>query len=170
MGPSFTSVVLVDHNFKALTDRFLVETTPNDLIFHLKAKVKEERPDELSRYRRSDIRVWKTMGTKAINLSSEDSMPEILSTMPPLMSTTRIPFKSFLKRSNWQNLNSQTFSPYLYNFLACHIFLLSLAVSSCLYTGLAVDLMEQQGGKYCPCMSILASLDSCCRDHQPCSF
>ena len=78
MESSFTSVVLVDHDFKAPTDYFLVETTPNDLIFHLKRKVKEERPDELSRYRRSDIRVWKSMGTLTINPSSEGRLLEIL--------------------------------------------------------------------------------------------
>ena len=81
MEPSFTSVVLVNNDFKVLTDRFLVETTPKDLIVHLKMKIKEERPDELSPYRRSDIRVWKTMGAKAINLSSEERMPEILNTI-----------------------------------------------------------------------------------------
>ena len=78
MESSFTSVVLVDHDFKAPTHYFLVETTPNDLIFHLQRKVKEERPDELSRYRRSDIRVWKSMGTLTINPSSEGRLLEIL--------------------------------------------------------------------------------------------
>ena len=78
---SLTPVILVDHDFKAPTNYFLVETTPNDLIFHLKEKVKEVRPEELSSVRRSDLLVWKTMGAKTINPSSEERLSEILNTI-----------------------------------------------------------------------------------------
>lgn len=66
------SVVLVKHNFKAKIGRFLVRTTPDDLIFNLKEKVKEERPEELSSIRRSDVRVWKTKGAMVINASTKN--------------------------------------------------------------------------------------------------
>ena len=83
MEPSFTSVVLVNHDFKALTDRFLVETTPNDLIYHLKKKVKETRPIYFSRlaFDVGELIVWKTMGAMIIDTSSDERMAAILSTI-----------------------------------------------------------------------------------------
>jgi hypothetical protein len=39
MEPSLTAVLLVDPDFRALSRRFLVETAPPDLIYHLKKKV-----------------------------------------------------------------------------------------------------------------------------------
>ena len=79
MESSFTSVVLVDHDFKAPTNYFLVETTPNDLIFHLKRKVKEAKPNYFSSLIDVvDLVVWKTMGTLTINPSSEGRLSEIL--------------------------------------------------------------------------------------------
>ena len=86
MEHSSTSIVLVNHDFKALTQRFPVRTTPNDLIVHLKAKVKEcfhgsDDIPELNSTSLAMLVVWKTMGTKIINLFSEECLPEILSTI-----------------------------------------------------------------------------------------
>lgn len=72
MERSFPSVALINHNFKAKIGHFLVRTTPDDLIFNLKEKVKEERPEELSSIRRSDVRVWKTKGAMVINASTKN--------------------------------------------------------------------------------------------------
>jgi hypothetical protein len=66
MELSLTAVLLVDPDFRALSQRFLVETTPHDLIFHLKKKVKEERPNELSRFQHSYLSVWKPKGEMII--------------------------------------------------------------------------------------------------------
>jgi hypothetical protein len=67
MKSSSTAVVLVDHKFHALTDRFLVQTIPGDLIIDLKRKVKEERFNELSDYNLSYITLWRTKGKMVIN-------------------------------------------------------------------------------------------------------
>ena len=75
-----TAVVLVDHKFQALSDRFLVETTPNDLIYHLKKKVKQTTPIYFSRLA-VDVRelvVWKTMGEMVINTHTQRNMAMIL--------------------------------------------------------------------------------------------
>ena len=174
MGPSFTSVVLVDHNFKALTDRFLIETTPDDLIFHLEVKVKEERPDELSPYRRSDVRVWKTKGTKAINLSSEESMPEILSTVDINDKNTIQKLSEEVKLAELGLSNFQSLLVQLPG--TSHIFILlavssySMGLAGVKHDGLVGDPIIREvdpgyvlsplmkGWKYCPGMSVLASL------------
>ena len=80
MEPSLTAVVLVDHKLQALSDRFLVETTPNDLIYHLKKKVKQTTPIYFSRLA-VDVRelvVWKTMGEMVINTHTQRNMAMIL--------------------------------------------------------------------------------------------
>jgi hypothetical protein len=92
MEPSLTAVLLVDHKFRTLTRRFLVETTSHDSIHHLKEKVKEERPNELSRFQLSDVSVWKTKGEtvthefnceplaemfERINVHDKDSVEEL---------------------------------------------------------------------------------------------
>jgi hypothetical protein len=76
-----TAVALVDHQFQALTDIFLVKTTPSDLIFHLKEKVKEKVPSKLSSIELPDLRVWMTMGAKVINEHTNEHMADILSTI-----------------------------------------------------------------------------------------
>jgi hypothetical protein len=52
MEPSYTltMVLLVDHQFQALSRRFPVRTTPNDELSDLKEKVKELIPHFLSRF------------------------------------------------------------------------------------------------------------------------
>jgi hypothetical protein len=78
-----TAVVLVDHNFQALTDLFLVETTPGDLIYHLKKKVKEQwhGDADFAQLDFTNIVVWKTMGAKVINEHTHEHMADILSTI-----------------------------------------------------------------------------------------
>ena len=83
MEPSYTSVVLVDHKFQALSDRFLVETTPNDLIYHLKKKMKEQwhGDADFADYDFTNLAklvVWKTTDAIVINKSNSIRMAEIL--------------------------------------------------------------------------------------------
>ena len=87
MEPSFTftSVVLVNHDLKALTDCFLVETTPDDRIFHLRWKVKEyfHGSNDFPQLRLMGLTMlvmWELIGAMVINkFSSYKRMPEILS-------------------------------------------------------------------------------------------
>ena len=87
MEPSFTftSVVLVNHDLKAFTDCFLVETTPNDRIFHLRWKVKEyfHGSNDFPQLRLMGLTMpvmWELIGAMVINkFSSCKRMPEILS-------------------------------------------------------------------------------------------
>jgi guanylate kinase len=78
-----TAVVLIDHQFQALTEIFLVETSPSDLIYHLKKKVKEAKPVYFSRlaFDVNELVVWKTMGAKVINEHTQENMTDILSTI-----------------------------------------------------------------------------------------
>jgi hypothetical protein len=76
-----TAVVLVDYKFQAHTDLFLVETTPSDLIYHLKKKVEEKLPSKLSSIELPDLCVWMTMGAKVIDEHTHEHMADILSTI-----------------------------------------------------------------------------------------
>jgi hypothetical protein len=81
MEPSYkTMVVLVDHQFQALSRRFPVRTTPNDELSDLKEKVKELIPHLLSRFAIdvAELVVWKPMGEMVINKSTSKRMAEIL--------------------------------------------------------------------------------------------
>jgi hypothetical protein len=78
-----TAVVLVDHKFQAHTDLFLVETTPGDLIYHLKEKVKEQwhGDADFAHLDFTNLVAWKTMGAKVINEHTKEHMADILSTI-----------------------------------------------------------------------------------------
>jgi hypothetical protein len=81
-----TAVALVDHQFQALTEIFLVKTTPSDLIFHLKEKVKEQWHGDadvahLDFTNLAKVVVWKTMGAKVINEHTRENMTDILVTI-----------------------------------------------------------------------------------------
>jgi hypothetical protein len=83
MEPSYTAVVLVDHKFQALSERFKIKTAPSDEIFDLKEKVKETIPISFSRFAIDvgELVVWKPMGETVINRSTSKRMAEILRTI-----------------------------------------------------------------------------------------
>ena len=74
-----TWLLLVDHDFHALAEPFCVETPKN--IHLLKKKVKEEKPEALSRVRvdPDELTVWKTKGAKIIDESTIERLEDILS-------------------------------------------------------------------------------------------
>ena len=75
-------LLLVNHGFQALGDQFPVDTTPNDLIYHLKKKVKEENQIILAHVDTDDLTVWKTKGEMTINNANiEERSAEILRTI-----------------------------------------------------------------------------------------
>ena len=82
MEPSTrTWLLLVDHNFQNIGDYFRVENTPGNVVHHLSKKVKEKRPEALSRFHAvpADLTVWKTKGAKILSTSNRNELAEILS-------------------------------------------------------------------------------------------
>jgi hypothetical protein len=73
-------VILVDHQFQALSRRFQVGMTPNDEICDLKEKVQLAKPVFFSRlaFDNDELVVWKPMGEMVINKSTSKRMAEIL--------------------------------------------------------------------------------------------
>jgi hypothetical protein len=82
MEPSLTPILLVDHTFQALTPRFLVETTPQDFIYHLKTKVKERCHRNFSGYDHdidiSELKMWKPKGEMILNKFTPQIMAKVL--------------------------------------------------------------------------------------------
>ena len=62
-------------------DYFRVENTPGNVVHHLKEKVKEKRPEALSRFHAdpADLTVWKTKGAKIRSTSNRNELAETLS-------------------------------------------------------------------------------------------
>lgn len=77
MALSSTGVVVVDHNFQAITHRFVIKYTPDTRINALKIKVQETYND-LSRFNIADITVWKTKGQMMLRTLSFKCMAELL--------------------------------------------------------------------------------------------
>ncbi|KAH9062331.1 hypothetical protein EDB87DRAFT_292825 [Lactarius vividus] len=74
-------LLLVDHRFQAMGSCFEVGAfSDHDNINTLKKKVKEEKPEALSRAHvdPSDLTVWKTKGSMAIDESNFGRLAEIL--------------------------------------------------------------------------------------------
>jgi hypothetical protein len=78
MPRTLIPVILVDHKFQALYDRFVVEATADDLIYDLKQKIKEKRHSILSRFDISDLTMWKTKGEMIIKILPPSRLTEIL--------------------------------------------------------------------------------------------
>jgi hypothetical protein len=89
MEPSvnaYIAVVLVDHKFQAHSDIFLVDMSPNDIIYRLKEKVKEQwhRDPKFAHFDFTNLAklvVWKTMGAKVISKRTHKNFAAILSTI-----------------------------------------------------------------------------------------
>ncbi|KAI9433728.1 hypothetical protein H4582DRAFT_1984398 [Lactarius indigo] len=74
-------LLLVDHKFQAMGNRFDVDSTSeDDNVSTLKKKVKEEIPEALSRAHvdPSDLTVWKTKGPLVIKRSNIDLLTKTL--------------------------------------------------------------------------------------------
>jgi hypothetical protein len=78
MPRTLIPVILVDHKFQALYDRFVVEATADDLIYDLKQKVKEKWHNVLSRFDISRLTMWKTKGEMIIKILPPSRLTEIL--------------------------------------------------------------------------------------------
>jgi hypothetical protein len=61
MGPSVTRtwLLLIDHNFQTIGGRFLVDTTGDDLVYHLKREVKEKRRIDLAHVDAARLTLWR---------------------------------------------------------------------------------------------------------------
>ncbi|KAI9434081.1 hypothetical protein H4582DRAFT_2184736 [Lactarius indigo] len=73
-------LLLVDHMFQAIGNCFSFRTSSREDIGDLMEKVKEKKPEALSRIHvdPSDLTVWKTKGPMMINHSNSNSLAEIL--------------------------------------------------------------------------------------------
>lgn len=77
MALSSTGVIVVDHNFQAITHRFVFKFTCNTRINALKMKVQETYND-LNTFDIADITVWKTKGQMTLKTLCPRSMAELL--------------------------------------------------------------------------------------------
>ncbi|KAI9431858.1 hypothetical protein H4582DRAFT_2084313 [Lactarius indigo] len=71
-------LLLVDHTFHAMGNRFSVWTSGEEDIEDLKEKVKEKWQPDLADLPAPKLTVWKTKGSMSINHSNDDCLEEKL--------------------------------------------------------------------------------------------
>ena len=102
-------VLLVHHDFQDLGPRFSIRVDTSPVIDDLKQKVKEKRPEALSRVHvdSSDLIVWKTKSEMIIDDSTS------IERLVKILKRTWKPLSGFAKACCRQTLNSQTVRPLL---------------------------------------------------------